>query len=119
MSMSTEGAFIPEWDLADRLAKALRACGLSAHEMADYLGVHRNTVSAWMNGRTPPSIQSVRLWALRTGVPFEWLLDGTMKSPPSPPPPGGQVRDKKRKPPTRKRPADEGDQPSGEYEQAA
>lgn len=76
MSISTDGAVIPEWDLADRLAKALRIAGLTASGMADYLEVHRNTVSAWINGRTPPSAQTVRLWALRTGVPHEWLRTG-------------------------------------------
>lgn len=76
MSTSTEGLHIPAWDLADRLRKALREADLSVQEMADYLDVSRNTVSAWINGRTPPGVQSVRLWALRTGVPYEWLRTG-------------------------------------------
>jgi transcriptional regulator with XRE-family HTH domain len=41
--------------------------------MADYLGVARNTVSTWINGRIAPSKQTLRLWALRTGVDYEWL----------------------------------------------
>lgn len=76
MSTSTEGLAVPQWDLADRLAKSLRVSGMSVSEMAEYLDVHRNTVSAWMNGRTPPGTQSVRLWALRTGVAYGWLKDG-------------------------------------------
>ncbi|HKP44088.1 helix-turn-helix transcriptional regulator [Mycobacterium sp.] len=76
MSTSTEGLPIPEWDLADRLGKSLRVAGVSVQVMADYLDVHRNTVSAWINGRTPPSTQTIRLWSLRTGVPYEWLRDG-------------------------------------------
>ena len=76
MSTSTEGLHVPQWDLADRLRKSLREAGMGAQDMADYLEVSRNTVSAWMNGRTPPSTQSIRLWALRTGVPFAWLREG-------------------------------------------
>lgn len=76
MSTSTEGVPIPPWDLADRLRKSLRVSGVGVQEMADYLEVSRNTVSAWINGRTPPSGQSIRLWALRTGFPHDWLRDG-------------------------------------------
>lgn len=35
---------IPEWDLADRMRKSLRHSGVGVQEMADYLGVARNTV---------------------------------------------------------------------------
>jgi transcriptional regulator with XRE-family HTH domain len=80
MSISTEGLSVPEWDLADRLGKSLREAKMSVQQMADYLEVHRNTVSAWTNGRTPPGPQTIRLWAMRTGVPYRWLRDG--KTPP-------------------------------------
>lgn len=82
---------VPEWDLTDRLAKSLKVSGTSVQEMADYLDVHRNTVSAWINGRTPPSTQSLRLWALRTGFPFGWLRDGDQ--PPNPFRPDGSSLD--------------------------
>lgn len=64
---------IPEWDTADRMRKALRHADIGVQEMADYLGVARNTVSTWINGRIRPGRQTLRLWALRCGVPFEWL----------------------------------------------
>jgi len=44
--------------------------------MADYLGVSRQSVGNWMNGRIEPSQQTLRLWAMRTGVSFEWLAGG-------------------------------------------
>lgn len=44
--------------------------------MADWLGVSRATVSNWTSGRIVPSLQSRRLWAQKTGVPFEWLETG-------------------------------------------
>jgi transcriptional regulator with XRE-family HTH domain len=76
MSEQPTSAGVPEWDLADRMRKALRTADVGVQEMAEYLGVGRNTVSTWINGRIIPSRQSVRLWALRTGVPFEWLETG-------------------------------------------
>lgn len=76
MSEQPNGPTIPEWDLADRMKKALRHAELPAGEMAEYLGVGRNTVSTWINGRIEPSTQTLRLWALRCGVPYEWLRDG-------------------------------------------
>jgi len=69
---------VPTWDIADRLRKSLREADIGVQEMANYLQVARNTVSTWINGRIEPSAQTVRLWALRTGVPFEWLCHGDL-----------------------------------------
>lgn len=63
------------------MRKALRTSGVSAQQMADYLDVSRNTISNWINGRVTPSTQSVRLWAIRTGVPYEWLQNGVQPPP--------------------------------------
>lgn len=71
MSMSVD--LLPSWDTADRMRKALRHSDVGVGEMADYLGVAPNTVSTWINGRIRPSKQTLRLWALRCGVPLEWL----------------------------------------------
>ena len=84
--MSEQPAEYGIWafDLSDRMRKALRVSGVSVQEMADYLDVTRGTVSTWINGKIAPSTQSVRLWALRTGAPYEWLVTGDMKNAPSP-----------------------------------
>lgn len=74
--MSQQPAHVPEWDLADRMRKGLRESDVGVSEIAEYLGVARNTVSSWINGRIRPSRQTLRLWALRTGVPLEWLEAG-------------------------------------------
>src|SRR5215469_3400813 len=66
----------PQWDMADRLRKALRHSGVGVSEMAAYLGVSRESVSNWINGRIHPSVQTLRLWALRCGVSYDWLTDG-------------------------------------------
>jgi transcriptional regulator with XRE-family HTH domain len=67
---------VPEFDLADRMRKALRESTYTAGEMASYLGVNRTTVSTWLNGHYTPGVQTLRLWAMATGVPFEWLSEG-------------------------------------------
>lgn len=84
MSMERISVGVPEFDLADRMRKALRTSGVGVQDMADYLGVARNTVSTWINGRIEPSKQSVRLWAMRTGVPYEWLQTGERPQPENP-----------------------------------
>lgn len=72
----TNRELVPQFDLADRMRKALRTSDLGVQEMADYLGVARSTVGKWINGHINPSKQSLRLWALRTGVDFDWLVTG-------------------------------------------
>jgi len=55
------------------MTKALKVSRVGVSEMAAYLGVSRTSVSNWINGRVTPSVQTLRLWAMRTGVQFEWL----------------------------------------------
>lgn len=62
-------------DLADRLNKSLRLSGISVQEMAQYLEVHRSTISTWLSGKNKPSPATLRLWAMRTNVPYQWLRD--------------------------------------------
>jgi transcriptional regulator with XRE-family HTH domain len=58
------------------MRKALRSASLSVQEMADYLDVSRTTASRWLGGHITPSTQTLRLWALRCGVTYEWLVSG-------------------------------------------
>ena len=67
---------IPQFDQIDRMWKSLRVAGMKAGHMADHLGVTRETVSRWMVGRTRPSEATLRAWADRTGVPYDWLVNG-------------------------------------------
>jgi transcriptional regulator with XRE-family HTH domain len=73
---------IPQWDLPDRMAKSLRTANVAVQEMADYLDVHRNTVGGWLHGRIHPDVRTLRLWAMRTGVSYDWLLHGEAPAPP-------------------------------------
>ena len=65
---------------ADRLGKALDAAGISNNEMAEYLGVSRNTISNYISGRTDPKREVMLLWAMRTGAPLAWLETGDWPS---------------------------------------
>lgn len=67
---------VPEWTLADRMRKSLEAAGLGVQEMADELGVTRGAVGKWINGHVTPRRPVLMAWALRTGVPLEWLETG-------------------------------------------
>ena len=70
---------VPQFDRTDRMALALRHSRLTNQDMAEYLGVARETVSRWVNGRSTPNQGMLRLWAMRTGVPFEWLQTGEVR----------------------------------------
>lgn len=64
------------FDKADRMRRALRVAEVGVGEMADYLEVSRNTVTAWINGRNEPRRRDLAAFALRTGVPVVWLETG-------------------------------------------
>lgn len=64
---------VPEFDLTDRMRKSLRVADMSVGEMAEYLDVARETVGRWLSEARKPSTQTLRLWATRTGVDYDWL----------------------------------------------
>ena len=76
------GGAVPEFDLTDRMRKSLREAGLTTEEMADYLDINRATVSAWLNGATV-AVRNLRLWAIRCGVDYDWLMTGKPANPPA------------------------------------
>jgi transcriptional regulator with XRE-family HTH domain len=76
MSQPTMDDQIPEWTLGWRLQRSLAHADLSVEQMADELGVTRQTVGRWLHERGEPRTAYLRLWALRTGVPLEWLVNG-------------------------------------------
>jgi transcriptional regulator with XRE-family HTH domain len=73
----------PQFDTADALRKSLRHANVKVQDMADALGVTRFTVSNWINGNNQPNEATLRQWAAKTGVDFDWL-----KNPSSAPPVG-------------------------------
>lgn len=67
---------VPQWTLGDRLRKAREHAGLQQVELGDDLGIVRNTVGNYEGDHTRPQRPTIVLWALRCGVPLEWLLTG-------------------------------------------
>lgn len=71
-----ETAIVPVWDLADRMTKALRESGIGVAEMAGYLGVSRDSIGRWINGRNEPKRAAVVAWAAITNIDLTWLETG-------------------------------------------
>ena len=89
MTAAPEHAVSLEMDIADRMKKCLRVADISVQDIADRLGVARNTVSSWINGRITPPLPIQKLWALEFapyGVTLTWLQTG--EPGPSSPGPG-------------------------------
>lgn len=73
MSAQATGHNLPQWTLGERLQKARTHAGLSRDDMAERLGISRNTVINYETDKTHPTERRKRLWAMVTGVPVEWL----------------------------------------------
>jgi len=67
---------VPKFDELDRLRKARESIRLDQAELAEKLGVARNTVGRWETGKTPVTKMVFSAYALATGVPIEWLITG-------------------------------------------
>lgn len=76
MSTYKNYPFAYDFYLADRLRKSLRVVGLGVSDMAQALGVSRNTVSNWINGRARPGSTQLSLWAIYADAPLDWLKSG-------------------------------------------
>jgi transcriptional regulator with XRE-family HTH domain len=98
MTNTATSTAVLQWTLGDRLGKALRVAGCSVQEMADVLGVSRNTVGNYVADRTPITDGYVRLWAMRTGVSFQELKTG-IPSPDGPDSGVSPLSDSNRRPP--------------------
>jgi transcriptional regulator with XRE-family HTH domain len=73
MTEMPQAGVIPELTLGWRMQLALGR-RISVEAIAEELGVSRSTVSRWINDRgAPPRAAYLKMWALRTGVPYEWL----------------------------------------------
>jgi len=90
MSEQATPGNIPAWTIGDRLRKALDVADVSVQDMAAYLEVSRNTVGNYINDHVRIPGPALKLWAMRTGVPLEWLRTGVEPAPPHSPD-GGQV----------------------------
>lgn len=71
----TQTTRIPTWTIGDRLRKAREWADIESRDMAERLGVSRNTISNYEHDRTSPPVEVLKLWATETGVNILWLLD--------------------------------------------
>lgn len=69
---------IPEWTLGDRLRKARMTTGLNTSAFAEHLGVSQKTVNNAESDKHSVRKIVLNAWSLATGVPVEWLVDGTL-----------------------------------------
>lgn len=76
MCCMTTAEPIPFLSLPWRMKMALDAAGIGVSEMAERMGVDRNTVSNWINGRVKPRAAFLRVWADECEVDYRWLSEG-------------------------------------------
>ena len=76
MTDAASSVGVPRWTLGDRLRKARECAGLSTAEIAEVLEVTDRTVRNYETGATPIKRPALRVWAMRTGVPYVWLTTG-------------------------------------------
>ncbi|WP_035811947.1 helix-turn-helix domain-containing protein [Jiangella gansuensis] len=69
-------AVVPEFDLADRIRKAMRIAGYDYRELAERIEVSKSSIGNWVNGVTTPRRRDLRLLAEACGVDLEWLMFG-------------------------------------------
>lgn len=92
MSTQTLAPRIPKFDLNDRLRKARETADLDQTQLAELIGVSRNSVSAAERGASKPRKPVLIAWAFATRVPFEWLMTGAANNEtPDPDGPGGEL----------------------------
>lgn len=65
----------------ERMARSRKFVGLDQREMANLLGVNRNTVSNWETGVTEPTMSMFASWARITGRSMEWIVYGDDEAP--------------------------------------
>lgn len=50
---------------------------MTSSQIGVALGIHRNTVSNYLAGRSPIDRRTIVAWALACGVPVAWLESGS------------------------------------------
>lgn len=100
MTTAYEAGKIPEIQMRHRMRIAREAANLEQGDLAQLMGVSRTTVSNTEKGRSVPQRVVVNAWALATGTPVSWLMNGTTPAEPNGPDGGDECarRDSNPKP---------------------
>ncbi|OBJ48119.1 hypothetical protein A9W94_00590, partial [Mycobacterium asiaticum] len=90
MTTAYESGNVPPIEIRHRLRIAREFAGLEQRELADLIGVSRNTIGNAETGGVKPRRITLNAWALACGVPVSWILngDGPAGKPPMHPGPG-------------------------------
>lgn len=86
MTTAYDSGNVPEILTQHRLRIAREYASLEQSELADLIGVSRNTIGNAEKGKVRPRKIVLNAWALATGVPVTWIETGDM---PGPSPDGG------------------------------
>ena len=60
--------------IGKRIAIARNAAGINQDELADAVGVHKQTISRWENGKRAPNGEEIRLIAKITNCSADFVL---------------------------------------------
>lgn len=71
----------PTWTLQDRITKARTHAGLNQSELAQKMGLSRNTLGRWESGANTPTEKNLQALAEATGVPVEWFYQDETSHP--------------------------------------
>lgn len=82
MTSAYEFGHVPEIRVHHRLRIAREAAKLEQQELAERMGISRQSVSKLESGKASPRKITLNAWALATGVPASWLRTGEV--PPTP-----------------------------------
>ncbi len=73
MTETLSTGIVPTFELHDRLRKARETKGWEQRELADQLGIHRQTLAKYERGEGQPRRAVLMGWAFLTGVDLFWL----------------------------------------------
>ena len=85
MTIAYESGNVPPIEVRHRLRIAREFAGLEQDQLAQIIGVSRNTVGNAEKGRVRARPITINAWALACGVPRGWLLEGDTPQDPTPP----------------------------------
>ena len=75
MNYAVEGNRIPSFTIGDRLRKARESAGMSQEELAEDVGISRRSLVRYERDEMIKK-SVILLYAMRTGVPVEWIETG-------------------------------------------
>lgn len=93
MTTAYDQGTVPVIEVRHRLRIAREAAGLDQEQLADLIGISRNSIGNIEKGKlkTAPRKIVINAWALACGVPVGWLTTGH-EPPPGPDDPNSGLR---------------------------